>query len=100
MYFSGAQGPWASAYRAPGGRVAFHRANTGGAVATLVHHSTHELREGLHDALGGAITQQLREVEPELRLVGFLADTTTVTPAGRRFLQDADTVDGPRLTAA
>ncbi len=57
---------------------------------TVVHHSTHELREGLHGALSGAITPQVREVEPELRLAGFLTDTTTVTPAGRRFLQRGD----------
>ena len=67
---------------------------------TVVHHNTHELREGLHCALGGAITPQLREVEPELRLAGFLTDTTTVTPAGRRFLQAADAEGGSRPAAA
>ena len=66
---------------------------------TVVHHSTHELREGLHGALSGAITPQVREVEPELRLAGFLTDTTTVTPAGRRFLQ-GDGDRGSRLAAA
>jgi hypothetical protein len=69
-------------------------------VDTVVHHNTDELREGLHCALGGAITPQLREVEPELRLAGFLTDTTTVTPAGRRFLQGADAEGGSRAAAA
>ena len=67
---------------------------------TVVHHSTHELCEGLHRALGGAITPQLREVEAELRLPGFLTGTTSVTPAGRRFLQGADAEGGSRLAAA
>ena len=55
-------------------------------MGTVVQHSIHELREGLHCALGGAITPQLREVEGELRLAGFLTEATTVTPAGRRFV--------------
>ena len=40
----------------------------------VVHHTTHELRRGLQCALEGAITPQLREVEQELRLAGFLTE--------------------------
>ena len=69
-------------------------------MGTVVHSSTHQLREGLHCALGGAITPQLRKVEPELRLAGFLTDISTVTPAGRRFLQGTDADVGSRLAAA
>ena len=53
---------------------------------TLVHHTGQELRRGLHCALHAAITPELRTVEDELRLAGFLTDVATVTPAGRRFL--------------
>ena len=53
---------------------------------TVVHHTSQELRIGLHCALHDAITPELRIVEDELRLAGFLTDVATVTPAGRRFL--------------
>ena len=33
-------------------------------MGTVVHHSTLELREGLHGALSGAITPQLRKLNP------------------------------------
>ena len=66
----------------------------------VVHHTTQELRKGLRSALHGSITPQLREVESELRLAGFLTDATAVTPAGRRFLGAAGSDDGSRCAAA
>jgi hypothetical protein len=57
-----------------------------GDVGTIVQHTTMELHRGLVSALGGVITPELREVEDELRLAGFLTGISTVTPAGRRFL--------------
>ncbi|MET0902011.1 MAG: hypothetical protein ABWZ52_02120 [Acidimicrobiales bacterium] len=56
---------------------------------TFVRHTTDELRKGLECALGGAVTPQLREVESELRLAGFLTGRTTVTAAGERYLRHA-----------
>jgi len=52
----------------------------------IINHTEHELRDGLRSALDGTITPQLRAVESELRLAGFIIEPTTVTPAGRRFL--------------
>jgi hypothetical protein len=53
---------------------------------SVIEHTIPELRSGLQCALAGAITPQLRSVEDELRLAGFLTEVATVTPAGRRFL--------------
>ena len=65
-------------------------------MATIIHHTTHELRTGLQCALEGAHTPQLREVESELRVAGFLTDVATVTPAGRRFLGITGSADSSR----
>ena len=54
---------------------------------TLVQHTTRQLHNGLRSALDGTPTPQLREVEADLRLAGFLTDRTTVTPAGHRYLE-------------
>ena len=67
---------------------------------TVVQHTTYELRKGLQCALDGTITTQLREVEHELRLAGFLTDVTTVTAAGQRFLGVTAPDHAPRLAAA
>ena len=64
---------------------------------TVVHHTTQELRRGLQCALDGAINPQLRTVENELRLAGFLTDVATVTPAGRRFLGITGSTDSSRV---
>jgi hypothetical protein len=56
-------------------------------VDALVQHTTQQLRSGLQNAIGGIPTPQLREVEADLRLAGFLTDRTTVTPAGHRYLE-------------
>ena len=66
---------------------------------TLVHHTTRELRKGLQTALGSTVTPQLREVEADLRLAGFLTEVATVTPAGRRFLGLSNSDGGSRLAA-
>ena len=44
---------------------------------TVVHHSTHDLREGLSSALGRVVTPPVREVERDLRLASFLTEPTT-----------------------
>jgi hypothetical protein len=66
-------------------------------VKTVVQHTAEELRRGLQSALDGAIDPQLRTVENELRLAGFLTDVATVTPAGRRFLGITGSIDSSRV---
>ena len=66
----------------------------------VINHSAHELRKGLQCALDGALTPQLREVEQELRLAGFLTEVITVTAAGRRFLGARARHHESRLAAA
>jgi len=65
----------------------------------IIHHTEHELRDGLRSALDGAVTSQLRAVESELRLAGFIIEPTTVTPAGRRYLGAPGSDDGLRAEA-
>jgi len=55
-------------------------------VKTVVQHTTDELRTGLRCVVEGATTPELRDVEDELRLAGFLVGDAGVTPAGHRFL--------------
>jgi hypothetical protein len=55
-------------------------------VNTVVQHTTEELRKGLRCVVDGATTPELRDVEDELRLAGFLVGAAGVTPAGQRFL--------------
>ena len=66
-------------------------------MRTIINHTEHELRDGLRSALDGTITSQLRAVEGELRLAGFIIEPTTVTPAGRRFLGAPGSEEGPRV---
>ena len=72
----------------------------GTSMDAVVHHTAHELRQGLQCALEGAITPPLREVEQELRLAGFLTEVLTVTAAGRRFLGARAGQRRSRLAAA
>jgi len=55
-------------------------------VNTVVEHTTQELRTGLRCLVDGTRTAELRDVEDELRLAGFLVGAARVTPAGHRFL--------------
>ena len=66
---------------------------------TLVQHTTRQLHNGLRSALDGTATPQLREVEADLRLAGFLTEFVTVTAAGRRFLRLPSSDGGSRIAA-
>ena len=55
-------------------------------MKTVVEHTSQELRTGLRCVVDGARTAELRDVEDELRLAGFLVGMARVTPAGHRFL--------------